>query len=243
MAWFFNFVSLETTWLDEVAEGLRNVIGISHTFRNWVDGLPVELLWKTKSMQTHTIIVEAMRQCCYSLGVVAHQLILSKESEEEDKKKEEQKNEKVDLSKLVMLQGGLERRFIPELSDKTKLLIEGFFKITMDDQLRDLSLKKPEQVELSEDDKLLARIIEPSKDASDLALDSTDYVELTILCLQQMAVKKKGPIMVVGGVDGLRLTRSAFTVILKFSELVDMFRAVWDEVEMVGMGIDGDKKS
>ena len=46
-----------------------------------------------------------------------------------------------------MLQGGLERRFIPELSEKSKQLIEGFFKITMDDELRDLALKKTEEVE------------------------------------------------------------------------------------------------
>lgn len=36
-----------------------------------------------------------------------------------------------------MLQGGLESKFIPELSDKTKELMVGFFKITQDDQLRE----------------------------------------------------------------------------------------------------------
>ena len=43
-----------------------------------------------------------------------------------------------------MLEGGIERRFIPELSAKTKELIEGFFNITMDDELRELSAKEAE---------------------------------------------------------------------------------------------------
>ena len=57
----------------------------------------------------------------------------SEEEEKKDKEKEEEeakKATKIDFKKLFLLQGGLESRFIPELSDKTKELIEGFFKIT-----------------------------------------------------------------------------------------------------------------
>lgn len=72
-----------------------------------------------------------MRQCLYTLGVVAHQLISPKDAEEEKKElTQKEKDNKVDFSKLTMLQGGLENRFIPELSNKTKEYIEGFFKIT-----------------------------------------------------------------------------------------------------------------
>ena len=48
--------------------------------------------------------------------------------------------------------------------------------------------------------------------------------------------------MRVGGNDGLRLSRAAFAVILKFSELTRILRTVWDEVELVCMGIDQDVK-
>ena len=47
----------------------------------------------------------------------------------------------------------------------------------------------------------------------------------------------------VGGEDGYRLTRAAFAVMLKFSEQIDMFRDFWDEIEMLGLSLDGDKKS
>ena len=67
------------------------------------------------------------------MGAVAHQLISPKEKdkkEEEEEKEKESKDKKIDFSKFVMLQGGLQSRFIPELSDKTKELMDGFFKIT-----------------------------------------------------------------------------------------------------------------
>ena len=84
-----------------------------------------------------------------------------------------------------MLQGGLESRFIPELTDKTKQLIEGFFKITMDDELRDLAFKKAEEVERTEDDMMLHRVWAKSQDAEP-SLDGTDYLELTLQLLQHV---------------------------------------------------------
>ena len=44
--------------------------------------------------------------------------------------------------------------------------------------------------------------------------------------------------MRVGGPDGTRLTRAAFSVIIKFSEQISIFKGVWDEVELLGMGLD-----
>ena len=38
----------------------------------------------------------------------------------------------------------------------------------------------------------------------------------------------------------MRLSRAAFAVIIKFSEQIDLFRATWDEVEMMAMSIDSD---
>lgn len=37
MSVFFNFIEVEVTWLDELAEGLRNVVTSSHKYRNMVD--------------------------------------------------------------------------------------------------------------------------------------------------------------------------------------------------------------
>ena len=47
----------------------------------------------------------------------------------------------------------------------------------------------------------------------------------------------------VGGEDGNRLSRASFAVIIKFSEQVEMFHDVWDEIEMLGMMLDGNKSS
>ena len=180
MAWFFNFIELEVTWLDEVAEGLKNVVSASNNFRNFFDGIRVELLWKAKSVSAWDTMCQTMRQMIYTMGVIAHQLISSEEEEENKDEEKEKKANKPDFDKLIMLQGGLESRFIPELSDKSKIMIEGFFKITQDHELRANSLKKPEEVERTEDDELLDRIAEKSTNPDDAALDGVDYVEMTL---------------------------------------------------------------
>lgn len=43
MVGLFRFIEIEVTWLDEVAEGLKNVVQASHLFRNFADGLKVEI--------------------------------------------------------------------------------------------------------------------------------------------------------------------------------------------------------
>ena len=103
MTQYFNFIELEVTWLDEVAEGLKNTISAANRFRNFVDGLPVELLWKTKLASAHNTIVQTMRQSIYTMGVVAHKLINSKKEDEEDKEAAEKRGQKIDFSKLLML--------------------------------------------------------------------------------------------------------------------------------------------
>ena len=56
-------------------------------------------------------------------------------------------------------------------------MIEGFFKITQDDELRDLTFKKEEEVEKTEEDDLLERIWTKNPEPS---LDGNDYLELTL---------------------------------------------------------------
>ena len=48
MLWFFNFIKVETTWLDEVAEGIKNVTSSTNRFKNFCDGLSLDLLWKAE---------------------------------------------------------------------------------------------------------------------------------------------------------------------------------------------------
>ena len=47
---------------------------------------------------------------------------------------------------MNILQGGIEARFIPSLSQETKTQIEGSFKITNDRQLQSLALQNEDQV-------------------------------------------------------------------------------------------------
>ena len=128
------------------------------------------------------------------------------------------------MSKLIIMQGGLESRFIPELSDKTKLMIEGFFKITQDDQLRDLALKPAESVEKSESDVIVERIVEHSDKYANESIDNVDYVNVTLEVLQNEVATKKGPLMRIGGPDGMRLTRAAFLPKLAFPQFVCLCR-------------------
>ena len=80
------------------------------------------------------------------------------------------------LSKLSIIKGGLESRFIPTFGDETKSLIEGFFKITQDQQLREYALKRPEDVEVTEEDKLLSEVLE--KEKKEKKEDTDDLTEL-----------------------------------------------------------------
>ena len=59
---------------------------------------------------------------------------------------EEESDESKSLSKLNILQGGIEARFIPALSQETKTQIEGSFKITNDKQLQQLALQSEDKV-------------------------------------------------------------------------------------------------
>lgn len=76
---------------------------------------------------------------------MANQLILPSKLEREEQERKraaeegKEKRQSVDFAKLDMLQGGIERRFIPELSEQSKQLISSFFKITMDEELSQLA--------------------------------------------------------------------------------------------------------
>ena len=76
-----------------------------------------------------------MREACYTLGLVAQKLITN---DGKDGQIADTKDDKLNFGKLIMLQGGIESRYIPELSSQTKSLMEGFSTITKDAELREL---------------------------------------------------------------------------------------------------------
>ena len=69
---------------------------------------------------------------CYAIGIVTYRLVQLNKDESDERK---------NLSKLNILQGSIEPRFIPSLSQETKEQIEGSFKITKDVQLQALATK------------------------------------------------------------------------------------------------------
>ena len=141
------------------------------------------------------------------------------------------------INKLNIYQGGIENRFIPSLSADTKHLIEGFFKISNDEILRNYALAKPEEITLEEDDSMLTKIIVGGEED-----EFEDYTDLTISCLHQ-AMLQKVPIITIariGGKDGMRLTRAAFAVILKYSETIEKFNCLVTDVEISAVSVPED---
>ncbi len=58
--------------------------------------------------------------------------------------------------------------------------------------------------------------------------------------LQQIYERKALAVAKLGSVDGLRLTRAAFAALLKFSDLVDTFMQLVDDVDIQWMDVQGD---
>ena len=63
------------------------------------------------------------------------------------------------LSKFKILKNGIAEKFIPRLSEHCKKEIEGSFKITKDEELRQSALAPSNNVELSDNDNLLIKIM------------------------------------------------------------------------------------
>ena len=102
----------DVTWLDEIAEALRNCADGLNSYLNMYKNLPYKAqmkLAKVDKFRKH--VEESLRAINYSIGVVSYRLMhLNKDESEESKK----------LSKMNILQGGIEARFIPSLSAETK---------------------------------------------------------------------------------------------------------------------------
>ena len=125
---FVLFVSThkaEVTWLDEIAEALCNCATGMDYYYGQIKRLDYKVIMKiSESSRTFQDLLDHYcSMTYYSIGVIAYRLIQLNSDEDEDKK---------NLSKLDILHGGIESRFIPTLSKETRTQIEGSFKITND---------------------------------------------------------------------------------------------------------------
>ena len=101
----------KVTWLDEIAEALKNcAIGLNH-FISMSDNFPVQAASKIYELNTTLPWMKMMlRNVTFGLGNVSCQLIQRNFGEGNASDAMSQ------LSKLNILQGGIEQRFIPQLS-------------------------------------------------------------------------------------------------------------------------------
>ena len=70
-----------------------------------------------------------MREVCYTFGLITKYLISSDDSKDQAA---DRKDDNLNFAKLILLQGGIENRFIPELSDATKDLMKGYFRLNQE---------------------------------------------------------------------------------------------------------------
>ena len=218
---FFTCYNVDVTWLDEIAEGLKN---LTRSLNGVILNL-MSIIWekdpgavKMKNDKLVIYLRSVLRQVSYSIGWVAGRLI----------KKEKVSDDEVTLNKLNILQGGIENRFIPGLSQATKIQIEGSFKITGDKELQKLALTEASQIQRTEEDQFLSDIISGS-DSVSLALQVLHQALLTKIPMCAFAR--------IGGESGMQISRAAYAVILKFTEKIFNFEAFCDNVKLMAVDI------
>lgn len=83
---------------------------------------------------------------------------------------------------------------------------------------------------LYDDDRVLEAILQAGKDAeTDLTIE---YLQRILEAIPMKDRDAMVPFARLGGADGLRLSRAAFAVMVKFSDLLDDFTALVDAVAM-----------
>lgn len=135
---FFTTFEVDVTWLDEIAEGLRHATAAINNALLSVKSIRLESnpMLTLDDDELVVYLQNVLRQISYTIGWVSGRLIQQKQDENDE------------LSKLNVLQGGIENRFIPDLSQPTKIQIEGSFKITGDKELQKLALQDPSEIVL-----------------------------------------------------------------------------------------------
>ena len=145
-----------------------------------------------------------------------------------DLNKEVKINKKILDSKL--LSGGIENRFLPILSKDAVNLLLDMCEITTDNTIKQYLQGETKEID---EDQVLMSIIHQGKDKDiDRVID-----------LLQINLERKHPWMKSAREEDMRLSRAAFTCIIKFGKLYNDFTMMVDETGMKADSITIDDKN
>ena len=139
-----------STDLDEVSEALREAVeGLQYysAASETIQSLNEHVVEANKNL--YNDIINTKRFVAFALSKVACRLVNG----------ESETAEPSPLSKFAILRNGISEKFIPKLSEYCKKEIEGSFKITADETLRQSALASPNSVNYSDEDKELKKIM------------------------------------------------------------------------------------
>lgn len=156
------------------------------------------------------------RSLSWFVGSTAYKLIKVKEEKDEKKEGDKAGKESNDAQEKMhdliiqsnLLSGGMENRFVNLFSAESQSQIEDLIKISEDTELHGL-LKSSEKI--TDDDKVLHAVIHSGEN---------EMVDRLMGYLQFM-LERKIPQARVNGAAGMRLSRAAFGVMIKFSDFTD----------------------
>lgn len=171
------------------------------------------------------------RSLSWFVGMTAYKLIKVKDEKESEKDKEKKETKDTSSDKMHdmiiqsnLLSGGIENRFLTLFSEEAQQQLEDLVKISEDKKLLEMMKSGGK---LNEEDELLDSIINAGKN---------ELVDKLIGYLQQMLERKipMVPYARLAGVDGMRLSRAALGVMIKFSDyLVDTVHLCKDEIDLL----------
>ena len=178
-----------------------------------------------------TFVDQFSRSLSWFVGMTAYKLIKVKDEKESEKDKEKKETKDTSSDKMHdmiiqsnLLSGGIENRFLTLFSEEAQQQLEELVKISEDKKLLEMMKSGGK---LDEEDELLDSIINAGKN---------EMVDKLIGYLQQMLERKipMVPYARLAGVDGMRLSRAALGVMIKFSDyLVDTVHLCKDEIDLM----------
>ena len=179
------------------------------------------------------------RSLSWFVGQTAYKLIKVKKEEEKKDKEEGASNSKEEIEKMHdliiqsnLLSGGIENRNIHLFSEDSQAQIEDLIKISQDNSLLELMKVK---TGANDDDKLISALIHSGEN---------QMVDKLVGYLQNFLETKRPfvPHARLGGIDGMRMSRAAFGVMIKFSDLTDTIQTLVDEIDLQWMDLESDSE-
>jgi len=171
------------------------------------------------------------RNLSWFLGMTAYKLILIKDEKDASKAAEKEQEKIQDLIiQSNLLSGGIENRYITLFSSEALGHLEDLIKVSEDKKLLEMLKAKPME---SSEDILVESILHPGKNT---IIDK-------VLGYLQNGLETRQPFVPyarLAGADGMRLSRAAFAVMIKFSEFFSDFSGMVDEVDFQWSQLEGD---